>query len=128
MFSLFLLRISFIKDFDPQSLTVDTYLTQQNPVLISLGANDTTTYVNTLGNDIALKYGVKVSVQKDTTDAAATTFDQNFLLPKKLAQKTFLGGIFFQQNSNASSTIYTYYTLVNTRSPTSPIFLGSLAS
>jgi hypothetical protein len=108
---------------------MDTYLTQQNPVVVPIGS-DNSGYVLLMNTSISSKYSSKVSVQSDTSDTTDTTFDQNFLLPKKIAQKTLLGGIFFMQSSSVSgsNTIYTYNTLVNTRSPTSPIFLGSLAS
>jgi hypothetical protein len=44
----------------------------------------------------------------------------------KLRQTTLKGGIFFLKNQNSST--YTYYTLVNTRSPTSPFFLSNIAA
>lgn len=129
LFSLFLLRISFITDFESQPLTIDTYLANQNPVVIPVGSNPTS-YASTVGGDISTKYGTKVSVQEDSTDSTAATFDKNFLLPKKQAQTTLLGGLFFQQSSTASgsNTIYTYNTVANTRTPTSPLFLSTLAS
>ena len=123
------MRVSFIEDFNARAITVDTYLTDQNPVLILIGS-DSTTLANNMQTFISGKYGAKVSVQADTTNTAVGTFDNLFLFPKKTSIETMKGGIFFTNTpvTSGANTLYEYYTLVNTRSPTSPFFLQNIAS
>jgi ATP-binding cassette subfamily A (ABC1) protein 3 len=126
LLGLFLLRVSFIADFGSQPITIDNYLTDHNPVVIPVGS-DNSAFASSMQASISSKYGSKVSVLSDTTNTVATDFDKNFLFPIKKSQATLKGGIFFVQTA-AGSTPYPYNTLVQTRSPTSPIFLSSLAS
>lgn len=126
LLGLFLLRVSFINDFDSQPITIDNYLSDHNPVVIPVGS-DNAAFASSMQTAISSKYGSKVSVVADTTNTAASSFDQYYLFPIKKSQTTLKGGIFFVQTAGASST-YPYNTLVQTRSPTSPIFLNSLAS
>jgi hypothetical protein len=127
--ALMLLQVSFITDFNSRTLNVNTYLSDQNPVVIPIGS-DNSAYATNLQSALNTKYGSNVNVQVDSTNTAVGNFDQNFLHPKKLASATLKGGIFFLNGPTASggNNLYEYYTLVNTRSPTSPLFLGALAS
>ena len=63
-----------------------------------------------------------MQVEEDTVNTTVSDFDRWFLFPKKLNQKTLKGGLFF------INTQYEYTSIVNTRSPTSPFFLGSLGA
>ena len=127
--ALFLLRVSFIKDFAPRTIDVNTYLSDQNPVLIPIGS-DSANFTLNMQTSISTKYGSSVSVDADTTNTVVGNFDFNFLFPKKKAITTMKGGIFFSSatNSSGGNTLYDYYTLVNTRSPTSPFFLENIAT
>jgi cytoskeletal protein RodZ len=127
--ALLLLQVSFIADFSAQTLSISTYLTDQNPVVIPIGS-DNSVYANNLQSALNTKYGSNVDVQVDSTNTAVGNFDQNFLLPKKLASSKLKGGLFFLNGPTASGgdNLYEFYTLVNTRSPTSPLLLTTLAS
>ncbi len=75
------------------------------------------------------KYGSRITVLKDTSPNTAINFDQNFLFPKKISKKFFPGGIFYNGQSTLSGdTIYEYTTFVNTRIPTSYLYLPTLAA
>ena len=71
-----------------------------------------------------------ISVKTDTTDTTAYDFDYNFLFPIKKSQNTLKGGIFFISgtSTNGGNNLYEFNTLVQTRSPTSPLLLSSLAT
>ena len=127
--ALFLLRVSFIEDFPSRALTVNTYLTDQNPVLIPIGS-DLNSFATTAQTTISTRYGNAVTVEADTTNTAVGNFDLLFLFPKKLSIATMKGGVFFSSSTvtNGSNTLYEYYTIVNTRSPTSPFFLENIAT
>ena len=101
LLSLFLLRISFVEDFPARALTIDTYLSDQNPVLVPIGSDNGVLGTN-LQNSLKTKYGSKVSVELDPTNTVVTNFDKDFLHPKKLAIKTLKGGIFF---TNGPTTV-----------------------
>jgi hypothetical protein len=75
-------------------------------------------------------YGSQISVSVDSTNTVSADFDKNFLYPKKLASKTFKGGLFFYTNTVASgsNTFYKFNTLVSTRTPSSSLFLTNLAT
>ena len=127
--SLFLLRISFIADYSTQSLTLTDYLSDQSPVVIPIGS-DVSATATTLQTSLISKYGSNVNVYIDSTDTTASNFDYNFLFPIKKSQDSLKGGIFFvsSTSTNGGNTIYEFNTLVQTRSPTSPLFLSSLAA
>jgi ATP-binding cassette, subfamily A (ABC1), member 3 len=123
--ALFFLKINFASNLPAQSLTVDNLLSDHNPVLLPIGS-DSSTYLTSLSSTINPLYGSKVSIQSNSAYTTVTGFDQNLLFPLKLSEPTLKGGIFFV--ANTSSSLYEYYTLVNTRSPGSPFFLSSIAS
>lgn len=127
--SLFLLRISFITDYSSQSLNLSGYLSDQNPVVVPIGS-DVTATTTTLSTNLNTKYGSLISVKADTTDTTESNFDYNFLFPIKKSQASLKGGIFFTSATvaNGANTMYEFRTLVQTRSPTSPLFLSSLAA
>lgn len=126
IFAMMLMRISFITDFPAQTINVDTYLFEQNPVNVPISSSDTT-YTSTFAGFLSAIYGSTLSVSSDLTDSAADTFDRNFLFPVKLQQKTLKGGIYFKKPAGGD-TVMEFTTLVNTRSPTSFFFLQSLGT
>ena len=107
LLSLFLLRISFVEDFSPRTLNINTYLSDQNPVLVLIGS-DSAVFTGNMQTSISTKYGASVDVQADTTNTVVGTFDQQFLYPKKLSTETMKGGIFFSSSTVASggNTLY----------------------
>jgi hypothetical protein len=127
--ALVFLRISSLTNYSSQALNLSGYLSDQNPVVVPIGA-DNTTFVNSMQSLLTSKYGSYVSVKSDTSHTTASTFDQSYLYPIKLSQTTLKAGIFFYTNSttSGSNTIYQFNTLVQTRSPTSPLFSSSLAA
>lgn len=127
IFALFLMRISFITDQSPQTINLNTYLSEQNPVLIPISSSDTT-FTTTMTSALSTKYGSSISVSSDTTHTTDSTFDQNYLFPIKKQQKTLKGGIFFTKPASAADTTLQFTTLANTRSPTSYFFLQTLAT
>jgi ATP-binding cassette, subfamily A (ABC1), member 3 len=129
LLALFLLRVSFVTDQGSRTLTLSTYLSEQNPVLVPIGS-DSSAFATSMQAALSTKYGSNIQVSVDSTDTTAGTFDYNFLFPKKLAQSFFKGGIFFVSTtpSSGGNTFYQYTTLVNTRSPTSPFVLENLAT
>lgn len=73
------------------------------------------------------RYSSAISVLDDTTAAqTAINFDKDFLLPKKVS-RTFKGGIYFTPAVTADAT-YSFRQIVNTRAPTSSLFLQTLAA
>ncbi|MFM7856536.1 MAG: hypothetical protein ACKO96_32595, partial [Flammeovirgaceae bacterium] len=73
------------------------------------------------------RYPSSISVLDDTTPAqTAVNFDKNFLLPKKVS-RTFKGGIYFT-SAVASDASYSFRQIVHTRTPTSSLFLQTLAA
>jgi hypothetical protein len=120
------MRISFITDYQPQAINVNTYLGEQRPVVVPIGSTDIT-YTPTFAGYLSGNYGSDISVSSDTTYSLAANFDQNYLLPLKLQQETLKGDIFFKKPA-AADTILEFTTLVNTRSPTSFFFLQTLAT
>lgn len=121
--------MSFVTDFDARAITVNTYLSDQNPVLIPIGS-DSAAHTANMQSSIATKYGASVTVDADTANTAVGNFDLLFLFPKKTAIPTLKGGVFFTNTTipSGGNTLYEYYTLVNTKSPTSPFFLENIAT
>ena len=80
--SMFLLRISFITDLSPRTLTVGTYLGEQNPVVVPIGSNSQN-FSDSIQSAINQGYNNSVNVlQNNTIDV--TQFDEQFLFPLKL--------------------------------------------
>lgn len=129
LLALFLLRVSFVVDYNSRTLNVNTYLTDQNPVVIPVGS-DNAGLRTSIQTGLNTKYSTNVDVQVDLTNSAVGTFDQNFLLPKKLTNTRLKGGLFFLNGPTVSggNNLYEYYTLANTRSPTSALFLSTIAA
>jgi hypothetical protein len=71
-------------------------------------------------------------VNKDTTDLTDSTFDLNYLFPRKESLKFLPGGIKFEPTfTNGSVTpnnIYPFTSIVNTKIPTSIFFIQNLAA
>lgn len=126
IFAMLLMRISFLTDFPAQTINVNTYLGEQNPVLVPIGSTDTT-YTPTFAGYLTGNYGSEISVPSDPTNTAPANFDQYYLFPIKTQTKTLKGGIFFKKPANGD-TILEFTTLVNTRGPTSFFFLQTLAT
>jgi hypothetical protein len=125
IFAMLLMRISFITDLQAQTINVNTYLSEQSPVVIPIASTDPTyTSFSTYLSGI---HGSDISVSRDPTNSNAGDFDQNYLFPLKKQQKTLKGGIFFKK-STLGDTAFEFTTLVNTRSPTSFFFLQTLAT
>jgi hypothetical protein len=55
LFGLLLLKVSFFVEFNPRAVTVDTYLTEENPVFIPL-ASDSTSNLMLMNNVISNLY------------------------------------------------------------------------
>lgn len=81
--ALFIMRISFVTDYQPQTINVYTYLGEQKPVIVPIASTDTT-YMPTFAGYLSGNYGSDISVSSDTTNNLAANFDQNYLLPLKL--------------------------------------------
>lgn len=126
--ALLLMQISFIVDLPSQQLSLNTYKAQANPIEIPIGSGDST-LLNGIESKLNSKYGSQVSVSKDTSSTTASGFDTTFLKAKKQNTKFLLGGMFFNgQSTSGADTIYEYTTIVNTKVPTSSIFLQTLAA
>lgn len=70
-----------------------------------------------------------MSVSKDTSSTNAVNFDTNYLKNKKISTKFLMGGLFFNGPSTVGTdTVYEYTTVVNTKVPTSSIYLQTLAA
>jgi hypothetical protein len=111
---LFLLRISFITDFNSQTINLQTYLSEQNPVVVPIGS-DLGATTTTMQGILATKYGTQISVQSDSSDNAAAAFDQNYLFPLKISQSTLKAGIFFYTSTTpglSTNVLYPFNTLV----------------
>jgi hypothetical protein len=127
IFAMLLMRISFLTDFQAQTININTYLSEQNPVFVPIGSTDTT-HTPTFAKHLSDNHGSTIiSVSSDPTNTAPANFDQNYLFPFKLQKKTLKGGIFFKKPAVADTTLE-FTTLVNTRSPTSFFFLQALAT
>lgn len=75
------------------------------------------------------KYGSQISLSVDSTNTVAADFDKNFLLPIKKSQTTLKGGLFFLPSTvEGANTVYPFYSLSVTRSPTSYFFLPTIAA
>jgi hypothetical protein len=84
-----------------------------------------------MNSNLVSRYGSQLNISIDATHTTADTFDENFLLPIKLSEITLKGGIFFYENiatTPSSNKIWKYNSLVNTRSPSSPLILCILAT
>lgn len=62
IFALLLMQISFITEFSAQTINVNTYLSEQNPVLVPVASTDATfAFANTMKTTMETKYGTKLS-------------------------------------------------------------------
>lgn len=96
--------------------------------MVPVGSSDAALLTSTT-TQLATQYGAKISLSSDTTNTVVADFDKLFLSPIKKAQPKLKGGIFFlPPASSGGNTIYEYYSLVVTKSPTSPLFLPPLAA
>lgn len=126
--ALLLMQISFIKDLPEQELTFGTYLSQASPIDIPIGSSDVI-LLNGIESKLNSKYASLISVAKDTSSTTANNFDQNFLKNKKTSLRFLMGGLFFNGLSTVGAdNVYEYTTIVNTKVPTSSIYLQSLAA
>jgi hypothetical protein len=120
------MRISFLKDLNAQVINSSIYTSTQNPVVIPIGSADTA-YSGRIKTKISADS--LINVLQDTTETTAANFDYNFLFPKKLQQKTLLGGLYFTAKTTVGpNSIYAFNTITNTRSPTSYLYLQTLAA
>ena len=81
------MQISFITDFSAQTMNVNTYLSEQNPVLVPVGSTDAGfAFANTMKTTMETKYGrSKVSALSDINNIVIADFDKKFIFPKKLS-------------------------------------------
>lgn len=123
-----LMRVSFITDQSAQSINLNTYLSEQNPVVLPM-ASDVAGRTASISSFYAAKYGSKISVRA-TTSAASSTFDYDQLFPLKQQLRTLKGGIYFSDATvpSGANSLYKYQTFVSTRSPTSAFFLPTLGA
>lgn len=122
------MKISFVKDPPCQYVSVDAYLADQNPVTLPIGSSNAA-LLTSMTTELTTLYGAKVSLSSDTTNTVVADFDRLFLSPIKKAQPKLKGGLFFLPSAaSGGNTIYEYYSLVVTKSPTSAFFLPSLAA
>ena len=92
--ALFIMRISFIVDFAPTTIALNTYLAEESPVVMPISSNDPT-FTATIKTELNTRYGASISVLDDlTASQTAANFDKDFLLPKKIS-RTLKGGIYF---------------------------------
>lgn len=81
-----------------------------------------------VGNKMSSKYGSLISVSQNNSPNAAA-FDKDVLFPTKMSVNALLGGIYFNgQTASGGNTIYTFTSIVNTKIPTSSIYLQTLAA
>jgi hypothetical protein len=125
-----LMRVSFISDFSERQLSFATYAYQSTPLVVPVGSVDPA-LLNSIEAKLKSKYGSFVSVAKDTTSVIASDFDRNFLKYKKLSTPILLGGLFFNgpfPSRSEPHTVYEYTTLMNTKIPTSMLYLQTLGA
>jgi hypothetical protein len=126
--ALLLMQISFIIDLPEQELTFATYAARSTPLDIPIGSPDST-LLSGIESKLNSKYGSFVSVSKDTSSATASAFDTSFLKTKKLNTKVLLGGLFYNGIlTSGADTVYAYTTLLNSKIPTSSIYLQTLGA
>lgn len=121
------MKISFLTDQSAQTINLYTYLGQQNPVVLPIGSTDSTLLGN-LNTNINGIYTSNILVHSDASVITVNAFDQNYLFPYKKSISNLLGGLYFLNSySSGPDTLYPFYVLANTKSPTSPIFLHTMA-
>lgn len=120
------MKVRFINDYFAQTINVQTYLSEQNPVVVPISSSDPT-YTATFAAHLNSLHGSSLNVSSDLTHSTVPAFDFNYLFPIKQQQKTLKGGIFFKKPAIGDTTVE-FTTLVNTRSPTSFFFLQALAT
>ena len=75
------------------------------------------------------KYGSSIKIEKDLISIDPIDFDHNYLFPNKSKNNFPLGGIFFgPQSKNLTYNTYEFTSVINTRVPTSCMFLQTLAA
>lgn len=123
--ALLIMRISFIVDLEPVTINLQAYLAEENPVIMPINS-DSSVFTTAMKNELNTRYSSQISVLDDLTSTTASDFDRNFLFPKKIS-RSFKGGISFTSALNTDST-FTFRQIVNTRTPTTPLFLQTLAA
>jgi hypothetical protein len=103
--ALFLMKINFIKDPPAQYINLNTYLGEQNPVVVPIGSSNAALRTS-VGNSLGSQYGSSISVRTDTTYVTAATFDQFYLSPIKKSQSTLKGGIFYEPSSTSGTNTF----------------------
>lgn len=88
------MKISYTNDLPAQYINLDTYLNEQNPVVVPISSSDATLLTN-IKTALSNQYGAQISYGGTTGDASASIFDHDTLLPIKKAQKTLKGGLYF---------------------------------
>jgi ATP-binding cassette, subfamily A (ABC1), member 3 len=122
------MKISFINDLPAQYINLSTYLGEQNPLVVPVGSSNVP-FLTSITNSLNTQYGSTIALNIDSTDTTSSTFDQSYLFPIKKAQSTLKGGLFFLPSTvSGGNTLYPFYSLVVTRSPTSYFFLPCLAA
>lgn len=122
------MTISYSIDLPAQYINLSTYLSEQNPVTVPIGS-DNSVLLGNLATSLTTKYGSSISLNVDSTDTTPNDFDYNYLFPRKKGQATLKGGIYFLDSVvEGANTVYPFYSLCITRSPTSYFFLPTLAS
>jgi len=123
------MKISFVTDSSAQTMNLNLYLSEQNPVVVPVGS-DAAAFASTVSSQLSARYGSLISTIADTTATTVGGFDNTTLFSKKLQMPKLKGGIYFYNTTipSGGNTVYKYNTLVNTRSPTSYFFLPTLAA
>jgi hypothetical protein len=80
-----LMKVSFVKDQPEQAINLQTYLQEQNPVVVPIGSSDAT-LLAALKTSLNTKYSTLINVKDTSTHATAPDFDKLFLNPIKKSQ------------------------------------------
>lgn len=76
--ALLIMRVSFVTDLPPQTINLNTYLSQSSPLVVPISSSDPT-LLTKIQNTLTSKYDALISVATDTTDSTSSTFDSGYL-------------------------------------------------
>lgn len=124
-----LMRVSFVHDVAPQNLNYLLYLSEQNPVPISISANtNDSSLLDSISSKMSLVYGTQIRVDEFIANSDII-FDQQYLFPLKSSTPKLRGAIYYQSQQTVSGiTLLPFTSIINTKTPTSVITVQTLAA
>ena len=123
LLSMFLMRISFIKDSPEQTVSFDLFKSEGLPLTFPIGGVDPN--VSQLIYQVQHQFTSSLNVLQNTTPTSVQQFDTEVLFPIK-NKGALKAGVFLETPPGWLPLTYNYTALINTRSSSLPLLVPTV--